>query len=324
MRKLSHCGLIAAALALGWLGQSRADSIRSSAIQIQNAGSFVGATTILNAGTNMSVSLSKGVATFSSTASGSGNPTITVANAASTGTTTSTLTKLTGAPSTAVISATTDTGGVVGITTAGAGTTGNATITIAGQVNCVFDGATTAGHYVQISTMTAGNCTDTGAATYPTSGQVIGRVLSTNASGGTYQLDLFPAEIKGATGATANQNIRAIGAGFDGGGSALTTGGVTYFTVPFACTIAAWNITVDTGTISFDVWKIATGTAIPTVSNSILSGGFLSIGSGTAVHSTTLTDFTTTTVSANDIFGIEIEAVSSATKSSLVIQCNAT
>jgi hypothetical protein len=126
------------------------------------------------------------------------------------------------------------------------------------------------------------------------------------------------------SGGSANQNIRSFGAGFDGGGSPLTTNAVTYATFPITCTIAAWNITVDTGTISFDVWKVGTGTAIPTVSNSILSGGFLSIASGTAVHSTTLTDFTSTAVTANDIFGIEIEAVSSATKASLVIQCNAT
>jgi hypothetical protein len=123
--------------------------------------------------------------------------------------------------------------------------------------------------------------------------------------------------------ATGSAPVRAIGAGFDGAGSALTAGSTatTYFTVPYGCTIQAWNITVDTGTISFDVWKIASGTAIPTVSNSILSGGFLSISSGTALHSTTLTDFTTTTVTANDIFGINIEAVSSATKASLVLQC---
>jgi hypothetical protein len=128
------------------------------------------------------------------------NPTFTISNASSTGTTQNTLTKLTGAPSTAVITATTDTGGAIGITTAGAGTTGTATITTAGEVSCVFDGATTAGDYVQISSTTAGNCHDTGAATYPTSGQVIGRVLSTNGSGGTYTLDLFPSEIKGGSG----------------------------------------------------------------------------------------------------------------------------
>lgn len=132
--------------------------------------------------------------------------------------------------------------------------------------------------------------------------------------------------IDGGAPPTANQAIRSLGAAFDGGGMALTSGStaVTYFTVPFACTIAAFNITVDTGTISFDIWKKATGTAIPTVANTIMTGGYLAIASGTALHSTTLTDFTTTAVSANDIFGIEIEAVSSATKASLVIQCTAT
>lgn len=134
------------------------------------------------------------------------NPAFTISNAASTGTTVNTLTKLTGAPSTAVITATTDTGGAVGITTAGAGTSGTATITTAGKLPCVFDGATTAGDYVQISSSTPGNCHDTGSASYPSSGgQVVGRTLSTNASNGTYTMDLFPSEIQpgGASGFTA-------------------------------------------------------------------------------------------------------------------------
>ena len=139
--------------------------------------------------------------------------------------------------------------------------------------------------------------------------------LTCSASGGVLSI--------GASGSDSNTLIRSIGGGFDGGGSALSTGGVTYFTVPFACTIAAYNITVDTGTISFDVWKIGTGTAIPTVSNTILSGGYLALSTGTALHSTSTALFTTTTVSADDIFGIDIEAVSSATKASLILQCNA-
>jgi hypothetical protein len=122
--------------------------------------------------------------------------------------------------------------------------------------------------------------------------------------------------------ADANSQIRSIGAGFDGGGVALTVGTVTYFTHPSACTIAAWNITVDTGTITIDVWKIATGTAIPTVANSITASALPAISSGTAIHSTTLTGWTTA-VAANDIFGVEINAVSGATKASLVLQCNA-
>ena len=122
---------------------------------------------------------------------------------------------------------------------------------------------------------------------------------------------------------STNSLIRTIGAGFDGSGSALTSGSTktVYFTVPFACTIAAWNITVDTGTITFDVWKIATGTAIPTVSNSIVASAAPAISTGTAVHSTTLTGWTTS-VSANDIFGININTVASATKASLTLQCS--
>lgn len=128
----------------------------------------------------------------------------------------------------------------------------------------------------------------------------------------------------GPPGTTANQNIRSIGGSFDGGGSPLSSGAAqtTYFTAPFACAIAAWNITVDTGTITFDVWKIATGTAIPTVSNTITASALPAISSGTAVHSTTLTGWTTS-VAANDIFGININTVSGATKASLVLQCNA-
>jgi len=125
-------------------------------------------------------------------------------------------------------------------------------------------------------------------------------------------------------GGTANQNIRTIGAGFDGAGSALSTGKTAYVTIPYACTIAAYNITVDTGTISFDVWKVATGTAVPVVGNSILTGGFLALSTGTALHSASTSLFTSTTVTANDIVGINIEAVSGATQASLVLQCNAT
>jgi hypothetical protein len=90
---------------------------------------------------------------------------------------------------------------VIGITISGAGTTGSATISPIGPASCVFDGATTAGDYVQISSSTAGNCHDVGA-TYPTSGQVIGRVLSTNVAGGTYTVTEFSSEIKPASGGT--------------------------------------------------------------------------------------------------------------------------
>lgn len=152
--------------------------------------------------------------------------TVTVANAGATGTTVNTLTKLTGAPSTAVVAATSDTGGVVGITIAGAGTTGNAVVAISGLVSCAFDAATTAGDYVQISATTGGDCHDTGAATYPTSGQVIGRALSTNASSGTYTMALFSAGIVPGGSTTVNGQTCSLGA---------------------SCTVTP-NVTIDTAT----------------------------------------------------------------------------
>ena len=119
----------------------------------------------------------------------SGALTTDVANAATTGTSLNKLAKLTGNPATAVIAATTDTSGVVGIVVdnAGLGGTTPAQIARSGQAPCVFDGATTAGDYVQISSTAAGDCHDAGGS-YPSSGQVIGRVLSSNSAAGTYAM----------------------------------------------------------------------------------------------------------------------------------------
>jgi len=114
--------------------------------------------------------------------------------------------------------------------------------------------------------------------------------------------------------------VHPIGYIFDGGGSALTSGKAYTYFVPFACTITAWNMTVDTGTATVDVWKVASGTAIPTITNTITASALPAIASGTALHSTTLTGWTTS-VAANDIIAFNLNAVSSATKVSIVLQC---
>jgi len=125
-----------------------------------------------------------------------------------------------------------------------------------------------------------------------------------------------------ATTLGSNFKIRDFGTTFgDTGGSALTSGSVVYFTVPYACTIAAWNISVDAGTATLDIWKIATGTAIPTVSNTITASALPAISTGTSIHSTTLTGWTTA-VSANDIFGIQLKTVATAKFVEIDIQCN--
>jgi hypothetical protein len=82
--------------------------------------------------------------------------------------------------------------------------------------------------------------------------------------------------------------------------------------VPFACTINGYSLAIDTGTITVKWWKKATGTAIPTVSDSINTSG-VSISSGTKKDSATLSDFTTTSVAANDSLIMDITAVTGAT-----------
>jgi hypothetical protein len=114
---------------------------------------------------------------------------------------------------------------------------------------------------------------------------------------------------------------RSFGAVFDGGGSALTARTAPPGVIPFACTISAWNIMADAGTATINVWKVGTGTAIPTVSNKINTSG-VALASGTAIHSTTVTDFTSTTVTAGDMYRIDLTTVATATMVTVSVECD--
>lgn len=112
----------------------------------------------------------------------------------------------------------------------------------------------------------------------------------------------------------SNSRVCIIGGGRDGGGAAISTGQIKgFYTAPYSGTITAYSIAVDAGTATVTTWKVATGTAVPTVSNSISTSG-VALSSGTYVRSTTVSDFTTTTVTANDIFAFNISAVATATQ----------
>jgi hypothetical protein len=104
-------------------------------------------------------------------------------------------------------------------------------------------------------------------------------------------------------------------------GSALSSSITRYVTVPFGCTVSAYNLLADAGTFTVKFWKIASGTAIPTVSNSISTSG-VSLATGTALHSTTLTDFTTTTVTPNDIVAANITAVATSKMVQVQLECD--
>lgn len=102
----------------------------------------------------------------------------------------------------------TDTGGVVGICISGCSNSGNSQIAIEGQVQCFFDGPTTSGDFIQTSTTTAGTCHDVGGGGYPSSGQVIGRAMATQAlSNVLVPIDLFSSDIRAPSASATFPNV---------------------------------------------------------------------------------------------------------------------
>ena len=101
---------------------------------------------------------------------------------------------------------------------------------------------------------------------------------------------------------------------WDGQGAGVTTGNTRFFTAPYAMTITGWNISAvgTSPTCTIDIWKIATGTALPTVSNTIM-GTKPALSSGNAVRSSTMTGWTTLAIAAGDILGFNIDASANGT-----------
>lgn len=182
-----------------------------------------------------------------------------VPNASSTGTTVNKIAKLTGA-GTAVISTTSDTTGFLGIVALGAGTTGNASIVTFGEIGCVFDGATTQNDFVINSVTVNGDCHDAGST--PPVGPSIGRVMSTNGSGGTYTIFVVPN--------SSGSGIVTISTTAPLGGGASTS------TVTLTCstctvTVASGTSTLGTSAInSGSCASVVTTTATGTVSTDVI------------------------------------------------------
>jgi len=105
------------------------------------------------------------------------------------------------------------------------------------------------------------------------------------------------------------------------GGATLSTGLISY-TQPIAaaCTITGFDIEVDTGTATVKFWKVAAGTALPDVGNSISTSG-VAISTGTVLHSTTTSDFTTLAVAANDVIAMTNTATSGAGFIQATVRC---
>lgn len=106
---------------------------------------------------------------------------------------------------------------------------------------------------------------------------------------------------------------RTVECSFDGGGSTIATNAICYKRIPVASTIVGWSI-IATGSspgITFDVLKIASGSALPTASITASAQPALT-STANAAASTTLTGWTTS-AAANDMVGVKVTVPGNAT-----------
>jgi hypothetical protein len=166
----------------------------------------------------------------------------------------------------------------------------------------VFDGATIAGDYVQISSTVAGDCHDAGAS-LPTGGQILGRVLSTNAAAGTYAMA-----------------IQAIsqGMGSGGGSGALTleVGGAsvgTQSTLNFNTGAGITQTCVNnSGNNRVDCTPTYNSSLIPTHDTVHANESYCSSANGTTSYTCSMPDKALTTYAAGMVFLLNVDTTCSA------------
>lgn len=118
--------------------------------------------------------------------------------------------------------------------------------------------------------------------------------------------------------------IGTVGITIDGGGSAITTGTKGYVECPFAGTIVSATVLLDqSGSIVIDVWKDTYANALPTDADSITAAAPPTVSSATKSQDTTLTGWTTS-VAAGDIFGFNVDSITTATRATLTLKINRT
>ncbi len=185
-----------------------------------------------------------------------------------------------------------------------------------------------------------GNVVDAGAAcgtgngtitsVFGNTGPAVGATGDINATGRVIGINSVPLctgftptngqNLQYTTGGTPNPCYTAASSvtGIAGGFSVMFLGanaaaGVTeYLTIPYGCTINNWVITGDS-TATIKLWRVADGgTAIPTVANTISTSGF-QLTTGTRIHSTNISDLSSTAISAYDTFGVNLFAYGGST-----------
>lgn len=151
-----------------------------------------------------------------------------------------------------------------------------------------------------------------GDSTTPVAGDVVGPASATDDTLAAYD---------GTTGKLLKDGLAKpiikIGITVDGGGSALTTGLKGYSTSPVAGTIERARLFADqSGSIVFDVWKDTWANFPPTGADTITASAKPTLSSAQNNEDTTLTGWTTS-VSKGDVFGFNIDSITTITRATL-------
>jgi hypothetical protein len=133
---------------------------------------------------------------------------------------------------------------------------------------------------------------------------------------------LLPAGVLSATSRLpAAARIRTFGITIDGAGSAITTGVKGYTRVPYACTINKVSLIADqSGSLVVDVWKDSFANYPPTDADSITASAPPTLSSAIKAEDTTLTGWTTS-VTAGDTIGFNVDSASTVTRAHLIVEC---
>ena len=106
----------------------------------------------------------------------------------------------------------------------------------------------------------------------------------------------------------------------DNGTSVITTGYKTWISMPMAGTWKKWRILADvSGSIVIDVWKDVYANYPPTVADTITAAAKPTLSSALSAESSTLTGWTTS-FSAGDVLGFNVDSVTTVKKISLTLE----
>jgi hypothetical protein len=124
---------------------------------------------------------------------------------------------------------------------------------------------------------------------------------------------------------TSGNSARNLGIVIDGGGSVITTGVKGFVVSPATCTITSATLlstdaSATSGSIVIDVWKDTYANYPPANADSITASAPPTLSSANKSQDSTLTGWTTS-VTAGDVLGFNVDSVSTVTRIALLLNC---